>query len=120
MPFLGVPVKFSEINTVSVIGELVEMNENLVPDVSLGTHFFNDIVECKILYIVIYSLLDKNTIKKDFLMNCPNRLSSILPSETKYLDAVRVIDADEQSGLSFILNASAIKQQAVLYKQQLT
>ena len=119
MPFLGVPVKFSEINTVSVIGELVEMNENLVPDVSLGTHFFNDIVECKILYIVIYSRMNKNTIKKDFFMQSPNRLTDILPSEIKYLNAVRVIDIDKSSEFRLVLNASTLKQQAVLYKTKL-
>ena len=35
MASLGVPVKFADINTVSVICEIVEMNENLVPDISL-------------------------------------------------------------------------------------
>jgi len=45
MPLLGVPVSFAEIDTVSVLCEIVAMRENLVPDVSLGTHFFNDLVE---------------------------------------------------------------------------
>ena len=54
MSSLGVPVKFAEINTVTVMCELVEMNENLVPDVSLGTHFFNDIVEFRMLYIALF------------------------------------------------------------------
>jgi len=40
MPSLGVPVSFAEINTASVVCELALMHEGLVPDVSLGTHFF--------------------------------------------------------------------------------
>ena len=44
-PSLGVPVEFQDINRVSIICEIAEMHENLSPDASLGTHFFNDIVE---------------------------------------------------------------------------
>ena len=44
-PSLGIPVNFAEVNGVSVIGEIAEMHEGLVPDISLGTHFFNNIVE---------------------------------------------------------------------------
>jgi hypothetical protein len=41
-PDLGVPVQFAEINHVSVLCEIVTMRENLIPDVSLGTHFVPD------------------------------------------------------------------------------
>ena len=53
MPMLGVPVSFSEIDTVAVLCEIVAMRENLVPDVSLGTHFFNDLVEMDMLYFAV-------------------------------------------------------------------
>ena len=50
MPSLGVPVTFHEISNIAVLGEIVAMHDNLVPDVSLGTHLFNELVEADILY----------------------------------------------------------------------
>ena len=91
MPSLGVPVKFAEINTVSVLCELIEMNENLVPDISLGTHFFNDIVEFKMLYCALFPTIAGNNINKAFLESAPNRLYALLPGQDRWSDAVRVI-----------------------------
>ena len=53
-PSLGVPVSFAEIDTASVLCEIVAMRDDLVPDVSLGTHFFNDLVEMDILYLALF------------------------------------------------------------------
>ena len=44
MPSLGIPVSFSEIRNVAGLCELVTMHEGLTPDISLGTHFFSDLV----------------------------------------------------------------------------
>ena len=53
-PSLGVPVSFSEIDNISALCEIVAMREDLIPDVSLGTHFFNDLVELDILYLALF------------------------------------------------------------------
>ncbi|TVR07543.1 MAG: pyruvate, phosphate dikinase [Planctomycetota bacterium] len=50
-PSLGVPVRFGEIAGVEAICEVMDLGEGVVPDVSLGTHFFNDLVEEEILYL---------------------------------------------------------------------
>ncbi len=54
MASLGVPVRFSEINHVSIICELAMMHGNLTPDISLGTHFFGEMVELNILYFGLF------------------------------------------------------------------
>ena len=59
-PSLGVPVHFAEINTVSVLCEIVAMRDDLVPDVSLGTHFFNDLVENDMLYLALFPKREGN------------------------------------------------------------
>ncbi|MBD3185351.1 hypothetical protein GF325_00875, partial [Candidatus Bathyarchaeota archaeon] len=51
---LGIPVTFAEIQNVSIIGEIAEMHDGLIPDVSLGTHFFNDLVEMNMIYFAVY------------------------------------------------------------------
>ncbi|MBU9889780.1 MAG: PEP/pyruvate-binding domain-containing protein, partial [Candidatus Omnitrophica bacterium] len=39
-PSLGVPVSFSEIHHISVLGEIAFTTDNISPEVSFGTHFF--------------------------------------------------------------------------------
>ncbi|HEQ60347.1 MAG TPA: pyruvate, phosphate dikinase, partial [Firmicutes bacterium] len=41
-PSLGIPVSFGEISAVSILCEIVAMRDGLIPDVSLGTHFFSE------------------------------------------------------------------------------
>ena len=73
-PSLGVPVSFSEIDRVSVICEIVAMRDDLVPDVSLGTHFFNDLVELDILYFALFPGRPHNHCNREFFLQSPNRL----------------------------------------------
>ena len=53
MATLGVPVNFSDISHCSAICELVHMHDFLTPDVSLGTHFFGELVETNLLYFAL-------------------------------------------------------------------
>lgn len=112
-PSLGVPVSFAEINTVSVICEIDTMHEGLAPDLSLGTHFFNDLVEMDILYIGFYSTKTGNLLNNDFLSKSPNKLPELLPEASSWSHVVKVIDAVNDQ--EFILNTEATKQNATVY-----
>ena len=79
-PSLGVPVHFAEINTVSVLCEIVAMRDDLVPDVSLGTHFFNDLVENDMLYLALFPKREGNYWNDALLMSSPNRLAELCPT----------------------------------------
>ncbi|MFC1512115.1 PEP/pyruvate-binding domain-containing protein [Candidatus Latescibacterota bacterium] len=115
-PSLGVPVRFADINTVSVICEMVEMNENLIPDVSLGTHFFNDIVETQMLYFAVFPYKQENIINSQFIEDSANKLPVLLPEEAKWSGAVRVIDfCDENNKQRLIMNANTLRQQVLCY-----
>ncbi|HSW51140.1 MAG TPA: PEP/pyruvate-binding domain-containing protein, partial [Bryobacteraceae bacterium] len=83
-PSLGVPVAFAEIGNVTALCEVVEMREGLVPDVSLGTHFFNDLVEMQILYLALVPGKEGNRVNADFIERAPNRLSALLPQESAW------------------------------------
>jgi hypothetical protein len=112
-PALGVPVQFGDINKVSVICELAEMHEGLVPDVSLGTHFFNDLVELDILYIAVQPRLAEHYVNREYLGFGASVLTDLLPDARKWDRVVRVIDNP-----SIHLNANAIQQKAVCYIDQ--
>jgi hypothetical protein len=116
-PALGVPVSFAEISRVGAICEVVEMREGLVPDVSLGTHFFNDLVEMQILYLALFPNGGKaDVINARLLDQAPNRLADLVPEEARWSEAVRVIDpADMPGGRTLRLHAHTFKQTAVCY-----
>jgi pyruvate, water dikinase len=115
-PSLGVPVSFAEINTVSVVCELATMHEGLVPDVSLGTHFFNDLVETNMLYMALYPEREGNLFNEHILKRFPNRLITILPDASLWKEAVYVIDTpDLDANLTLYLNVDAMKQRAVCF-----
>jgi hypothetical protein len=115
-PSLGVPVSFSDISTVSFLCEIVAMREDLVPDVSLGTHFFNELIEMDVLYMALFPTREGNYLNRTLLERLPSRLSSLVPEVVKWPEAVRVIEAaDLPHGRALNLNASAPQQRVVCY-----
>jgi hypothetical protein len=91
-PSLGVPVSFSEINNVSVLCELACEGTNLVPDLSFGTHFFQDLVETDIFYVAIFPGHKGFSFNEKWFASQPNQLARILPDKDKYADVIKVID----------------------------
>jgi pyruvate,water dikinase len=83
-----------------------------VPDVSLGTHFFNDLVESDIPYLGVFPDREGYVYNQAFLDAAPNRLASFLPDAAAWSDVLRVIDPDDRG---FSLSADAVDQEAVLY-----
>ncbi len=115
-PSLGVPVRFSDINNVSVLCELAEMHEGLIPDVSLGTHFFNDLVELDILYMAVYPGKGDNLINREFLNKTKNPLENLYPEDAKWSDVVRVIDfSNAEHDQLLYLNVNTVEQKGILY-----
>ncbi len=117
-PSLGVPVSFAEINNISVLCEIVAMRDDLIPDVSLGTHFFSELVEMDILYIAIFPHQRDNYLNQAFLDSAPNKLPQILPDAEKWAHVVRVIDAADLGGRRINLHANNLNQQAICYLER--
>jgi hypothetical protein len=115
-PALGVPVSFAEINTVSVLCEMDIMHEHLVPDLSLGTHFFNDLVEMDMLYIGFFSTKEENRLNPAFFDQSANRLQHLIPSAATLSSVLRVIDSPVEQDICLL--ADAMKQRALLYVQK--
>jgi hypothetical protein len=116
-PSLGVPVSFAEINTVSALCEIVAMREDLIPDVSLGTHFFNELVEMDILYLALFPDREGNSLNEEFFEKAPNRLTRLVPSAGNWAHVVRVIDtADLGGNWQVQINANNLSQRVVCYR----
>jgi len=66
-----------------------------VPDLSFGTHFFQDLVEAKIHYLALYPDEEGNLFNEEFFQKSPNALLHFLPDCTRIERCVRVIDLEE-------------------------
>ncbi|NLF32827.1 MAG: pyruvate, phosphate dikinase [Planctomycetes bacterium] len=115
-PSLGVPVRFSEIDSVSAVCEVVAMGEGVAPDVSLGTHFFSDMIEVDMLYFALFPQQPGNVLGDGLLAAAPNRLDDLVPNGEDLADVIRIIDADAAwPGRAVVLHANPLDQRAVCY-----
>lgn len=107
-PSLGIPVRAGRIARAYAVCEVVAMHQRLIPDVSLGTHFFNDLVEHDLLYLACFPGKPGNRIDEKWLMAAPSRTLEIIPSAT-CADTVRWIDLADSKA---ILYADPFSQKA--------
>ena len=114
-PSLGVPVSFAEINSVAAVCEIVAMRDDLIPEVSFGTHFFNNLIEMDILFIGLFPNRENDLLNEGFFDTAPNRLTELVPSAEEWAHAVRVIDVTEGK---VRLNANTLKQEVVCYSER--
>ncbi|MFH1613960.1 MAG: PEP/pyruvate-binding domain-containing protein, partial [Planctomycetota bacterium] len=91
-PSLGVPVNFAEINKITVLAEIAYEGGNLMPELSFGTHFFQDLVESDIFYVALFPQKETVIFNKNKLLEMPNLLTDLFPEEHKYEDVVKVYD----------------------------
>jgi hypothetical protein len=95
-PAMGVPVKFSEINNITAIGEIAYQDGALIPDLSFGTHFFQDMVEMDIFYMAIYPEKDGVIFNDAWMKKQPNILEDLMPDDTRFADVVKIYDVREK------------------------
>jgi len=93
-PSLGVPVNFAEINKITVLVEIAYEGGNLMPELSFGTHFFQDLVESDIFYVALFAQKESIEFNKDKLWEMSNLLTDLFPEEHKYADVVKVYEVD--------------------------
>lgn len=114
-PSLGVPVRFSEINNISVIVELAYMGGSLMPELSYGTHFFQDLVETDIFYVAIFPETSHSFFNKEFIDSGPNILGTLLPEQAKYEHVVKVKDLGQEN---YYLYADVLSQEALCFSPE--
>jgi pyruvate,water dikinase len=105
---LGVNVTYSDINNTAALIEIARQKGNYTPDLSFGTHFFQDLVEADIRYIPLYPDEKQNLFNESFLLQSENILADVLPEFSSFADTVRLIDVPRSAGgsvLKILLNA---------------
>jgi len=113
-PSLGVPVRFHEISNTTVLVEIAYEGGNLMPELSFGTHFFQDLVESSIRYLPLYPDDHGVIFNEQFLTTSKSIFSEILPDYSNLAEVIRVIDVPSVTGgrvLQVLMNAD--KEQAL-------
>lgn len=111
-PSLGVPVSFSEISNVSVLSEVAYPIAGLMPELSFGTHFFQDLVETGIFYIALFPDKDSVLFNETLLNEMPNQLEELQPDMAHYANVVKVVDLNDRN---LLLLADLISQKVLCY-----
>jgi hypothetical protein len=113
---MGVHVGYADINHTRMLIEIARPVGGFVPEVSFGSHFFQDLAESRIRYLALYPEEEGNLFDENFLQGSTNVLTRFLPDSSDYDDVVRVIDVAESSGgLTLNVDADGETQQALAY-----
>jgi hypothetical protein len=104
---LGVPVTYADISNAAVIVEIARKKGGYLPDLSFGTHFFQDLVESNIRYLPLYPDDPDVVFNEAFFRRTANALASLVPEFEGLAEVVRVIDvprATEGRVLRLLMN----------------
>ena len=89
---LGVNVSYADIDNTAVLVEIAREDSGHVPEVSYGTHFFQDLVEGQIIYLPVYPDDPETMFNSLFFEGSANILTDLLPETGELENVVHVID----------------------------
>ena len=89
---LGINVSYADIDNTTVLVEMAHEKAGYEPEVSFGTHFFQDLVEAEIIYIPIYPNEEKTNFNASFFEDSPSIFNDVLPEFHSFANIVRVIE----------------------------
>lgn len=114
---LGVKVTYADISKTRLLVEVAFAKEGYTPEVSYGTHFFQDLVEADIVIVPLFPESPGATLNEAFLLGSENMLPHFAPEFRRWEKVVRVIhvpsvspgqllhvylDSSSQTGIGFM------------------
>jgi hypothetical protein len=115
-PDLGIHIDYADIYNCKALVEIAGLGVGAAPEPSLGTHFFQDLLEAQI-YPLAISLDDPESVfNRDFFYNTPNILREWLPGDEKMVEDMRLIEVSSyRPGCSLSLTMNDEKGLAIAY-----
>lgn len=89
---LGVSVSYTDINNTAMLIEIAKAKGNYIPDLSFGTHFFQDLVESNIKYLPLYPDDNTSSLNIGLIDKAENQLSKFIPEFSHLSEIIKVID----------------------------
>jgi hypothetical protein len=96
------------------LGEVAFSAGGLMPELSFGSHFFQDLVEAEIFYLALFPELDDCFLNRELLNRESNLLAKLLPDDAGYDHVVKVVDFPDDS----VLLLADILTQKVLCRRE--
>lgn len=113
---LGVPVQYQDINNTSLLVEIARRKGGYLPELSFGTHFFQDLVESNIMYLPLYPDEGDSTFNRKMLDSSDNLLSSFVEDVEELENVVTVVRTSSLSkGGSLTIHMNGDTNDAVAY-----
>jgi len=116
-PDLGVHVDYADIFNTKALVELAGENIGIAPEPSLGTHFFQDLLEGQIFPLA--TTIGEDDFNQPFFYDTPNRLAewiSVEPDLFNRLRLIKVSDYKAEHHLELVMNGVQGRAVAFLSK----
>lgn len=110
---LGVPVHFTEICHMAAVCEVAYQEGNLMPELSYGSHFFQDLVESGVFYAAVFERDEGVLYREEYILEKENCILELV--ETNYADVIRVV---RTKGLE--LYSDTVSQRLVCVEKEMT
>jgi len=116
---LGVSVDYGDIYNTRALVELAGSGIGPAPEPSLGTHFFQDLLEAQIYPLAIFLDDEQCLFNREFFEDMPNHTEEWITIDEKLLDSLRLIRVqDFRAGYSLRIVMSDEKSRAVAFLEK--
>jgi hypothetical protein len=95
-PSLGVPVNFSEIDNIAALAEVSFETAGMMPELSFGSHFFQDLVEANVFYLAVLPQITTNYFSLELIERKRNIFIKLLPQHYRWADVIQVYDFSQE------------------------
>lgn len=113
-PSMGVPITFSEISNFSILAEIAFTSGNLMPELSFGSHFFQDLVETDIFYLALYPENKNTFFNEKWLSSQSNALEGLAPTSAHFKKVLKVFRIPDKD---MFLMANVVSQDIVCFQE---
>ncbi len=107
---LGVKVTYADIFNTKILIEMAVVQDGIAPELSYGTHFFQDLVESGIHSLPLHLHQPGNRFNWQFFQAAPNSLGHLLPQDVGVSEWLQVVDISAVSlgrRLNVLMDGSA-------------
>ena len=92
-PSLGVPTHFTDLNAFRAICETTYAAGQFAPELSYGSHFFQELVESDIFYAAVFQGRNGTVFQPEILAGLPNRHADMVQPDAAHLvDVIAVLE----------------------------
>jgi pyruvate, water dikinase len=113
---LGVNAGYADIDNALALVEIGSDAAGHTPEVSYGTHYFQDLVESQIIYLPVFPDDPKDEFNREFFDSAPNILTELFPDAAKFDKIIKVIEVPRiTDGMFAQIVADPQKQKAICF-----